>query len=345
VSIVDVMFTSDSAQLITTTTDWRITARRLESWEDVTERELFVDGGYRLGLIGQTSDQSSLLTVGGFQANTSSSLVWLDPRTFEQQRARPNIHEGSITAAAMNADTSLVATASSDGSVRVWDVDSGELVHDIPGNGIALHGIDFVDDRRLVVAADGGGLLTLTIDNDELLAFARSTLTKGFTLADCERFGFDDSCPTLAELGALRTSAVDQPEGTFEISWTRDEIVELATDWMTDQSGTTPGPDFDVLIAGLASDLAGRYTVTFADGRFDIVNDRYEEPYCIGTYVVREQRIWLRSERGGICYPIKLFDATFDVSDEGLSFDLPDFRGSPPNSMIFAASRPLERVG
>jgi WD40 repeat protein len=343
VGVVDVAFTPDSTQLIATTTDWRITARSLETWEVVAEREQFVDGGYRLGLIGHTADGSSLLAVGGFQANSSSSLVWLDPQTFEQQRARPNVHEGTITAAALNADTTLVATASSDGSVRVWDIETGELADDLPGSGTPLYGIDFVGDRHLVVAPGGGGLLTLTIDDEELLTIAQSTLTKGFTLADCERFNFDASCPTLAELGARSTAPGEQPEGEFAISWTRDELVDAATAWMIDQTGVVPGPEFDVLIDGLATDLAGRYTVTLAAGRFDILNDRHDEPYCIGTYEVRDDRIWMRSERGGDCYPIKLFDATFDVSDDALRFDPTDFRGSGPNLMIFAA-RPLERV-
>ena len=43
-------------------------------------------------------------------------------------------------------------------------------------------------------------LLIMILDRDELLAKVRSTLTRGFTAAECEQYGFGSGCPTLDEM-------------------------------------------------------------------------------------------------------------------------------------------------
>ncbi len=156
--IIDVLFTPDSGRLITTLDSRRIVAREVGSWEVVEEREVFMDGSYSLALVGFSADGSSLVAVGGFQAN-AAALVWLDPATLETQRTRTNLHEGSITAVALSPTASSVATASSDGTVRVWDVATGTLVHEVPFGDDAIQGVAFIDDKHLAVASDGGVLL------------------------------------------------------------------------------------------------------------------------------------------------------------------------------------------
>ena len=53
--------------------------------------------------------------------------------------------------------------------------------------------------------------------------------------------------------------------------------------------------------------------------------------------------MWLRSERGSWCTPIKFFDAAFTVTDDELRFEVNGFRGELPTALVLAA-RPLERV-
>ena len=339
----DVLFTPDSGRLITTLDSRRIVAREVGSWEVVEERDLFMDGSYNLALVGFSADRSSLVAVGGFQAN-AATLVWLDPATFETQRSRTNLHEGSITAVALSPTASSVATASSDGTVRVWDVATGTLVHEVPFGDDAIQGVAFIDDRHLAVASDGGVLLVVTTDPDELLAIVEGSLTRGFTLQECSRFNFGDDCPTVAELDreAPRGENTDALAGTFRVEWTHDDLLATAIDFAGRLTDEELSPEF---IAGgddLATEFAGTYTVTFADGRFDIANDRRDDPFCVGTYSVRDGRAWLRPERGW-CNPIKIFDAAFEVDDEELRFDPDTFRGERAVSDPFA-TRPLERI-
>jgi DNA-binding SARP family transcriptional activator/WD40 repeat protein/energy-coupling factor transporter ATP-binding protein EcfA2 len=342
--VVDVLFTPDSGRLITTTSRRRIVAREVGSWEVVEEREVFMEGSYSLGLVGFSADRSSMVAVGGFQVNATSALVWLDPTTFETQRLRSNLHEGSITAAALNPSASSVATASSDGRVRVWDVATGNLVHEVPFGGDAIQGVAFVDDEHLAIARDGGALLVITIDPDELLAIVEGSLTRGFTLQECSRFNFGDDCPTVAELDQQAPSGddADALAGTFRVEWTHDDLVATIVDYIRSITDEALSPGVTGFAGDLATELAGTYTVTFADGRFDIINDRMEDPFCIGSYFVRDGRAWLRPERGW-SYPVKIFDAAFEVDDEELRFDPYTFRGEGPYLLLFAA-RPLERI-
>jgi len=99
-------------------------------------------------------------------------------------------------------------------------------------------------------------------------------------------------------------------------------------------------------VVDVLSEIAGweadNYHVTFADGRFDITRDDMEDTWCTGTYLIRDNRIWLNSERGW-CIEVKLFDAGFQVNHDRLQFDFTDFHGIWVHKVVFGA-RPLERV-
>jgi WD40 repeat protein len=101
---------------------------------------------------------------------------------------------------ALSPDASLLATGASDGYVRVWDSETGALVHEIPLGDTLVQGVAFVDDEHLAVTPREGNLFIFTLDVDELRQLVRSSLTRGFTEFECERFNFDDQCPTLEEL-------------------------------------------------------------------------------------------------------------------------------------------------
>jgi WD40 repeat protein len=93
-----------------------------------------------------------------------------------------------------------IATGSSDGFVRVWNAETGALLHEVPLNGVAVHGVAFVDESHLAIAPADGNLFIVTTDPDELLDLVRSSLTRGFLATECERFNFGDDCPSLSEL-------------------------------------------------------------------------------------------------------------------------------------------------
>lgn len=152
-------------------------------------------------LLGYSPNESTLFAVGGLHfVGAAGELEWIDARTFELDRAQGSIHDGHTVSAALSPGRTRIATGSSDGFVRVWSAETGELLHEVPFNGVAVHGVAFIDDFHLAVTPADGDLLIVTTDPDELLDLVRSSLTRGFRPTECERFNFGDDCPTLADL-------------------------------------------------------------------------------------------------------------------------------------------------
>jgi hypothetical protein len=340
IAVVDILFNPDSAALIWTTTDRRITQRRLDTWDDAVERDLVVDGAYRAGLSGFTAGGSGLILVGGFQANAASALVWLDPQTFDVQRLLPNVHEGSVTATALSPDGTLLATAASDGSVRVWDTETGDVVHDTGTRPSAVRGVAFDGADRLVLALDGGGLEIVTVDAATLLELVRGSLNRGFSQSECSRFNLGGRCPTLDDLRDVEDGGASALAGTFSISWTEREIESAVVDDLIAFAGAPLPSDFEV---GFAADLASRFQFSFAGTRFELTADG-TDPICVGTVRVHGDRVSLMAERGRACNPTTLLEARFTLADDQLTFVRDGMRAEYP-WMIAFGTRPLNRTG
>ena len=129
-------------------------------------------------------------------------IVFMDGVTLEYLDEIPEAHAGGISQLAINEDGTLLATSGLDGFVRVWDVETRSLVHQIrvssdgPVAGVAFNG-----QHLLVTIPATGELRGFTIDNDELLDLARSRLSRSFSAAECITYRIDP-CPTLEETKA-----------------------------------------------------------------------------------------------------------------------------------------------
>ena len=183
-----------------------------DTWEiiDRTQSGDPVDGGTLPAFAGFLPDESTVVGISGFAGLGGGSLLRIDAATLEViDSARA--HEESPKGLAMSPDGTLVAAGASDGLVRVWDAATGALLHQFSVEGQA-QGVAFIDDLRLAVTPSGGDLLIFALDPAELLDIVRGSLTRGFTQAECDQFGFADACPTLDELRAgSSASASDRP--------------------------------------------------------------------------------------------------------------------------------------
>lgn len=109
---------------------------------------------------------------------------------------------------AFNADASRLATSSADGTVRIWDPDTGEqqlVLRDprragvddrIPQASVRPGSIAFSPDgTKLVQATADGPVRIWPLDVDDAIRFLRDGLTRTLTDGECEQYLHVDRCP------------------------------------------------------------------------------------------------------------------------------------------------------
>jgi DNA-binding SARP family transcriptional activator/WD40 repeat protein len=145
-----------------------------------------------------THDGATLIATDDLRAGVGR-IVFMDGQTLEVVHEIRDAHDAAITGLASSDDGSLLASSGVDGFVRVWDVASRNLVHEIPvSRGVG--GVVFVTDQQLAVTDNTSGTLRMfTIDTTELLELARSRVTRAFTTTECATYRIDP-CPTLEDI-------------------------------------------------------------------------------------------------------------------------------------------------
>jgi serine/threonine protein kinase/WD40 repeat protein/DNA-binding SARP family transcriptional activator len=145
------------------------------------------------GAVGVRFSPDGRFLVGGTPAN---QIAIIDTRTWRTKATLVG-PQGQIKDLDISPDGTKIATADFSGAVRVWDLQSGKPLQAIPFGDIPIENVEFLDDRHLlVVPANGGDVLTMTLDTDELLRIARSRLTRGFTQEECRTYLHVDTCPS-----------------------------------------------------------------------------------------------------------------------------------------------------
>ena len=131
-----------------------------------------------------------------------SKLRAVDAESFEELRAVDRVTDGSVQSHSLSPDGSRIAIGSTDGFVRVWDTQTFTLQHEIFIGEVQPQGVAIVSPTRLAVVPETGGIQIYTTATDELIKLVRESLSRGLTDRECQRFNFNDDCPTLEEMRA-----------------------------------------------------------------------------------------------------------------------------------------------
>jgi WD40 repeat protein/serine/threonine protein kinase len=104
-------------------------------------------------------------------------------------------HDAPIWGLAYSPGGGRLATGGVDGMVNLWDAESGSLLLTLEGFDGAVSGIAFsADGSRLVASSYDGSVRGFLLDLDDLVALARSRVTRTFTPAECRQYLRRDTC-------------------------------------------------------------------------------------------------------------------------------------------------------
>jgi WD40 repeat protein len=115
-------------------------------------------------------------------------------------------HSGHVAGVTFSPDGSRLASASWDGSVRVWNAETGQVVRTLRKNGPAaqFHSVAFSPDGQRLASLDSAGMVVMW---DAATGQEQLTL-KGFTTKHRSSIAFSPDCNRLASVSTDETVAL-----------------------------------------------------------------------------------------------------------------------------------------
>jgi len=105
-------------------------------------------------------------------------------------------HAGAVYGAAWSPDGTRIATASADKTAKIWDAVSGEELLTLYGHAAVVGGVAFSPDgTRLATMSDDGTVRVYLLKIEELIALAKSRVTRTLTTEECQKYLHVDTCP------------------------------------------------------------------------------------------------------------------------------------------------------
>jgi WD40 repeat protein len=136
-------------------------------------------------------------TVGGGVLVMGDGADWYsaDLETFVPLFAPTFAHPGGITAAAISPDGSVFATGGRDGTVKIWDLETGDELMVLTGATQPIQSLAIDDDATLVAAMAADRVLRVyTLDVAELSEIGRARVTRRLTDVECRQY-LRSGCP------------------------------------------------------------------------------------------------------------------------------------------------------
>jgi WD40 repeat protein len=106
-------------------------------------------------------------------------------------------HTATVGDIAFSPDGSQLASVSSDVTAKLWDASNGKELMTLGGHTNRVSGVAFSPDgARLATASNDGTARVYLLDLDELIAVAKSRLTRWLTTKECQKYLHREQCPS-----------------------------------------------------------------------------------------------------------------------------------------------------
>ena len=160
-------------------------------WDAATGKELGVLSGEGREIYGVVlSPDGNLLAI----SNQDGAITLWDVESGNKLSTLSG-HAGLVNRLAFSRDGKLLASAGFDRLAKVWDVSTGEELVSLYGNTGNVFGVSFSPDGQTLVTAGGDGTIRMyTLQLENLVALARSRVTRGLAPAECQKY-LHRTCP------------------------------------------------------------------------------------------------------------------------------------------------------
>jgi WD40 repeat protein len=145
-------------------------------------------------------DGTRLATAG----DTGTAMVWEVATGKELQTLRG--HTGSLFSVAFSPDGNRLATGSQDLTVKIWNVSPRAKTDEQPltlygGSNPVIYAQFSPDGKRLVAGwsyrGAPGSVRVYALDLEDILAIAKSRVTRALTTDECRKYLHVEQCPNL----------------------------------------------------------------------------------------------------------------------------------------------------
>ncbi len=108
----------------------------------------------------------------------------------------PRGHRGWIKDLSYSPDGKRFATASDDGTTKMWDAATGQELLTISGHEGGVFGVAFSQDgTRLATGGRDGTVRVYLLRVEDLVALAQSRLTRSWRADECQKYLHVKECP------------------------------------------------------------------------------------------------------------------------------------------------------
>jgi WD40 repeat protein len=90
-----------------------------------------------------------------------------------------------------------MATAGTDGTVRLWDAKTGEEILTLAGYAGPIEHLVFSPDARMLAGEGSMTTRLWLLDTADLLALAKRRITRSLTVSECLKYLGESPCPPL----------------------------------------------------------------------------------------------------------------------------------------------------
>jgi WD40 repeat protein/DNA-binding XRE family transcriptional regulator len=187
VTITSIVFSPDGKMIFTGADE-----KFVRQWDSVTGQEIRSYASDGIEIYGVAISPDGNLLAGSDQDGTIH--VW-DVKTGEILHVLTG-HAGLGLRVTFSNDSTRLASVSFDRLAKVWDVTTGEELASLYGNASNVFSASFSPDgSQLATSGADGSIRLYLLEIEDIIALAKSRLTRTLTEPECQKYLHKESCP------------------------------------------------------------------------------------------------------------------------------------------------------